>query len=77
MLLGKVDGRVQGVRVQGVRIQQIPSHDILVRPVLVPFEVSRKAGVEGWSGQGYYATAAGRKRHKAQTFAAQLPRLPQ
>jgi hypothetical protein len=37
LLLGRVDGRVQGVRVQ-----QFPSHHILVRPVLVPFEVSRK-----------------------------------
>ncbi len=29
-----------------------------------------------WS-PGYYATAAERKRHRPQTFVAQLPRLPQ
>ena len=73
LLLGRVDGRVQGVRVQKVPT----SHHILVCPVLVPFEVSHPQRVEGWSGQGYYATAAERKRHRPQTFAAQLPRLPQ
>ncbi len=47
MLLGRVDGRVQGVRVQGVRVQQVPSHHIFVHPVLVPFEVSRKGSRVG------------------------------
>ncbi len=37
LLLGRVDGRVQGLRVQ-----KVPSHHILVCPVLVPFDVSRK-----------------------------------
>ncbi len=43
-VLGRVDGRVQGVRVlvQWIRVQKVPSHHILVCPVLVPFEVSRK-----------------------------------
>ncbi len=41
-LLGRVDGRVQGVRVQ-----KVPSHHILVCPVLVPFEVSRKGSRVG------------------------------
>ena len=47
VLLGRVDGRVQGVRVHGVRVQQVPSHHILVCPVLVPFEVSRKGSRVG------------------------------
>ncbi len=42
LLLGRVDGRVQGVRVQ-----KVPSHHILVCPVLVPFEVSRKGSRVG------------------------------
>ncbi len=42
LLLGRVDGRIQGVRAQGDRVQKVPSHHILVRLVLVPFEVSRK-----------------------------------
>jgi hypothetical protein len=41
-LLGRVDGRVQGVKVQ-----KVPSHYILVCPVLVPFEVSRKGSRVG------------------------------
>jgi hypothetical protein len=41
-LLGRVDGRVRGVRVQ-----KVPSHHILVCPVLVPFEVSRKGSRVG------------------------------
>jgi hypothetical protein len=41
-LLGRVDGRVQGVRVH-----KVPSHHILVCPVLVPFEVSRKGSRVG------------------------------
>ncbi len=48
-MLGRVDGRVQGVRVQGVRVQQVPSHNILVCPVLVPFEVSHKGSRVGVS----------------------------
>ncbi len=47
VLLGRVDGRVQGVRVHGFRVQQVPSHHILVCPVLVPFEVSRKGSRVG------------------------------
>ncbi len=47
LLLDRVDGRVQGVRVQGVRVQKVPSHHILVCPVLVPFEVSRKGSRVG------------------------------
>jgi hypothetical protein len=47
VVLGRVDGRVQGVRVHGVRVQQVPSHHILVCPVLVPFEVSRKGSRVG------------------------------
>ncbi len=47
LLLCRVDGRVQGVRVQGVRAQKVPSHHILVCPVLVPFEVSRKGSRVG------------------------------
>ncbi len=46
-VLDRVDGRVQGVRVQGVRVQQVPSHHMLVCPVLVPFEVSRKGSRVG------------------------------
>ncbi len=42
LLLGRVDGRVQGVRVQ-----KVPSHHILVCPILVPFEVSRKGSRVG------------------------------
>ncbi len=42
VLLGRVDGRVQGVRVQ-----KVPGHHILVCPVLVPFEVSRKGSRVG------------------------------
>ncbi len=42
LLLGRVDGRVQGVRVH-----KVPSHHILVCPVLVPFEVSRKGSRVG------------------------------
>jgi hypothetical protein len=42
LLLGRVDGRVQGVRVQ-----KVPSHHILVCSVLVPFEVSRKGSRVG------------------------------
>jgi hypothetical protein len=42
LLLGRVDGRVQWVRVQ-----EVPSHHILVCPVLVPFEVSRKGSRVG------------------------------
>ncbi len=42
LLLGRVDGRVQGVRVQ-----KVPSHHILVCPVLVPFEDSRKGSRVG------------------------------
>ncbi len=41
-LLGRVDGRVHGVRVQ-----KVPGHHILVCPVLVPFEVSRKGSRVG------------------------------
>jgi hypothetical protein len=70
LLLGRVDGRVQGVGVQ-----KVPSHHILVCPVLVPFEVSRK-GSRVRVGKDY-ATAAERKRHRPQTFAAPLPCLPQ
>ncbi len=52
LLLGRVDGRVQGVRVQGVRVQgvrvqKVPSHHILVCLVLVPLEVSRKGSRVG------------------------------
>ncbi len=42
LLLGRVDGRVQGVRVQ-----KVPSHHILVCTVLVLFEVSRKGSRGG------------------------------
>ena len=42
VVLGRVDGRVQGVRVQ-----KVPSYHIFVCPVLVPFEVSRKGSRVG------------------------------
>jgi hypothetical protein len=42
LVLGRVDGRVQGVRVQ-----KIPSYHILVCPVLVHFEVSHKGSRVG------------------------------
>ena len=41
-MLGRVDGRVQRVRVQ-----QIPSHNILVCPELLTFEISRKGSRVG------------------------------
>ncbi len=41
-MLGRVDGRVQRVRVQ-----QVPSHDILVCPELLTFEISRKGSRVG------------------------------
>ena len=70
----RVLGRVEG-RVQRVRVQQVPSHDILVCPEPLTFEISRKGSRVGVgedvvqlrqnvSGIGL-------------TFAAELPRVPQ
>ncbi len=70
VLLGRVDGRVQGVRVQKVQ----SSYPLLPRPRALRGFPQR---VEGWSGQRYCAIAAERKRHRPQTFAEQLPRLQQ
>ena len=57
-VLGRVDGRVKRFRVQ-----QVPSHNILVCPELLTFEISRKGSRVGVG--------------EDVVQAAQLPRVPQ
>ncbi len=77
-VLGRVDGRVRRVRVQQkVRVQQVPSHNILVCPQLLTFEIARKGSRVGVGEDVVQlrqnVSGIGLKR----LFAAQLPRVSQ
>ena len=75
-VVGRVDGRVQRVRCW-VRVQQVPIQNILVCPELLTFEIAREGSRVGVGEDVVQLRQNVSGIYRPQTFAAQLPRVPQ